>query len=153
MTNSETESATTHMPASQPVLMRIIWATLLGALLLAIVAGAIAYFTVGVTGLWAALAAAALVALMMSLSAGSMAFANRFVHTESFVPVFFGSVLGTLLVKMIAFLIALYFLPKQEWVHSVTLFFVLVVGLLLSLALDMWLIYKARIPNVSDVQV
>lgn len=66
-------------------------------------------------------------------------------------PGFFGAVLGTWLVKFVAFLAIVFWLGDQPWLDLVVLFVTIVAAIIAGLVTDLVVISKARIPYVSDV--
>ncbi|MDO4241322.1 MAG: 3-oxoacyl-ACP reductase [Microbacteriaceae bacterium] len=139
------------MPASQPVLLKIVRCTIVISVVLAFVGGAVGFLVVGERGLWGAVIGALIGGVCMALSAGSMAFANRFIASPVYVQIFFGSVAGTLLVKMVLFLVAIFVLKDQPWLEPKAMFITIIVGVVLSLVFDMILLRRARIP-LTDTQ-
>jgi hypothetical protein len=66
-------------------------------------------------------------------------------------PGFFGAVLGTWLIKFVAFLAIVFWLGDQPWLDLVVLFVTIVAAIVAGLVTDLVVISKARIPYVSDV--
>jgi hypothetical protein len=60
--------------------------------------------------------------------------------------VFFAVVLGGWLVKMVLFLVAMFLLRDLPWVQPVVLFLAIVATVIGSLAVDVVVVSKARIP-------
>ncbi|MBO1903012.1 3-oxoacyl-ACP reductase [Leucobacter weissii] len=138
------------MPSSQPVLIR---ALVLGAgatAVLLVVCGGIGWWIAGSPGLVGGVLGAAFAGLFLGLTVGSIAFANRFIESELYVPVFFAIVVGGWLLKFIAFIVAAVLLRDQPWLEPKILFFSLIAGVLVSLGVDAYVMLKNRLPYVSD---
>ena len=138
-------------PTSQPVLIRVLWSALGLTVALALIAGVVGYTVVGMDGLWGALIGAAVGGAFMAMSAGSIAFANRFVASPMFVPIFFGSVLGAMLLKIVIFLVVVFALTGREGIHDRTMLMTIIAGILASLAIELTVVLRSRISAVSDV--
>jgi Zn-dependent protease with chaperone function len=139
------------MPASQPVMLRALRWGAISTVALIIVAGGIGYLVADTPGLWGGVVGALFSGLFVALTAGSIAFGNHFIDRSFYLPAFFGIVMGSWVLKFIIFLVAAFILTGQEWLNLRTLFVTIVVGVVLSLALDVWIMLTSRIPTVSDL--
>lgn len=138
------------MPASQPVLMRALrWGILATVVLMAVFAG-IGWLVAGPEGVIGGLIGTAMGGFFLLLTVGSIAFANRFIESPVYIGVFFGIVLGSWLLKFIVFIVLLVVLRGQPWLQPQVLFFGLMASVLVSLALDVIVATRSRIPIVSD---
>ena len=106
----------------------------------------------GQTGLFGALVGTALSIVFLSLTAASIAVANLFIKSDFYVVMFFVVVLGTWLIKFVAFIVAALLLRDQPWLNPTVLFVSIIVGVIISLIIDMVVVAKSRLPYVSDVK-
>lgn len=137
--------------SSTPVLRTtLLWSAAATAALA--VAGAIIGFAVaGASGLWSAIIAIVLAAVFLGFTAGTILIANRWYGDPLYVPIFFGSVMGGWLLKFVVFLVVLFLLRGQPWLHPGVFFVALVVSVVVSLVIDAVVMTRMRIPAVSDV--
>lgn len=137
--------------SSTPVLRTaLVWGGIVTAVLL--VAGAAVGFAVGgAPGLGSALAGVAVSAIFLAVTAISILVANRWYGDPLYVPIFFGIVLGGWLLKLILFIVAIAVLRGQDWVDLVVFYVALVISVLASLAVDVVVLMRMRIPSASDV--
>lgn len=139
------------MPASQQVMIRALkWAGIL-TLVLAIGAGLIGYLVVGVPGLTAGLLGAVFAGAFLGLTAASIAFANRFIAHPSYLGIFAGLVMGSWVLKFIVFLVVAFLLRDAEWLNPRTFFVTVIIGVVLSLALDVWIMLTSRVPTLTEL--
>ena len=68
-----------------------------------------------------------------------------------YVPIFFGIVLGGWLLKLVLFIVAIVILRGQGWVDPVVFYVALVVSVMASLAVDVVVLLRLRVPSASDV--
>ncbi|MDQ1113159.1 hypothetical protein QE418_002607 [Microbacterium testaceum] len=137
--------------SSTPVLRTaLVWGGIVTAVLL--VLGAVVGFLVGGGGgLGSALSGVAVSAIFLAVTAISILVANRWFGDPLYVPIFFGIVLGGWLLKLILFIVAIVVLRGQGWVDPVVFYVALVVSVIASLAVDVVVLLRMRIPSVSDV--
>ncbi|PNW07946.1 hypothetical protein DEU35_0341 [Microbacterium sp. AG157] len=137
--------------SSTPVLRTaLVWGGIVTAVLL--VLGAVLGFLVGGGGgLGSALSGVAVSAIFLAVTAISILVANRWFGDPLYVPIFFGIVLGGWLLKLILFIVAIVVLRGQGWVDPVVFYVALVVSVIASLAVDVVVLLRMRIPSVSDV--
>lgn len=154
MTDAPQPAPAEHrMPSSQPVLLRALrWGAIATALLL-VVCGGLGYWAAGSPGLVGGVLGAVFAGVFLGLTVGSIAFANRFIGSDLYVVLFFSIVVGGWVLKFVAFIVAAVLLKDQPWLDPQILFFSLVAGVIVSLALDVFVMMKSRLPYVSDPSV
>lgn len=139
------------MPASQPMLLRgVRWGAIATIVLMALFAG-IGYLAAGSEGLVGGLLGAGIGGALLLVTVGSIAFANRFVRSELYLQLFFSIVLGAWVLKLLAFVVAAFFLRDQPWLDSQILFIALVVTVLVSIIIDVLIVARSRVPYVAGV--
>ncbi|GAA5203980.1 hypothetical protein [Microbacterium jejuense] len=135
--------------SSTPILRTVlVWSGSVTAAL-AVVGAIVGYLVAGVDGLWSALAGVLIAALFLGITAASILIANRWFGDALYVPIFFGIVLGGWLLKFVVFLIALFVLRDQPWIVGPVFFVALVVSVLASLAIDVIVMIRMRVPVVD----
>lgn len=140
------------MPSSQPVLLRALRIEAIAIAALMVIFGVIGYVVSGSAGVAGGLLGAVIAWVLSALTIGSIAFANhRFIESPNYVVVFFAIVAGSWLFKLIAFIVAVVLLRDQPWLDTRILFFSLIAGILVSLAVDVIVATKSRLPYVSDM--
>lgn len=120
----------------------------LGSLLAILIAGVgslVSVFTVGVSGVYAALAGAA-------ISTGFSILTIASVYIGSKLPLngFYALVLGGWLFKVILFGAVLALLQGASNFNGPVFFFAIVAGVMGGLGIDSWLVLKSRIPTVES---
>ena len=137
--------------SSTPVLRTtLLWSAAATAALA--VAGAIIGFAVaGASGLWSAIIAIVLAAVFLGLTAGTILVANRWYGDPLYTPIFFGAVMGGWIVKFALFIVVLFVLRGAPWLNNTVFFIALVVSVIASLAIDVVVMLKMRVPHVGDV--
>jgi hypothetical protein len=136
-----------------PILTRALRYGGILALAVAVVAGVIGLIVAGVPGLLGGLIGAALAALFLGLTAGSMLIAGRVTKGDTTSPLFFGIVLGVWLVKLIVFLVAAIVLRGQHWLDPYVFFAAVIAAVIGSLITDIVAFQRARVPYVSDIEL
>ncbi|MFS0793341.1 hypothetical protein [Microbacterium sp. 1P10AE] len=147
-----TASPAARRPLSSTPILRtaLVWGGIVTAVLL--VAGAVVGFlTAGPGGLGSALVGVAVSAFFLAVTAASILIANRWFGDPLYVPIFFGIVLGGWLLKLVLFIVAIVILRGQDWVNPVVFYVALVVSVLASLAVDVVVLLRMRVPSASDV--
>lgn len=137
---------TTGFDSATTVLKR---ALVLGALVaagVAVLAGGLGLIFAGVPGLVSGLVGAAFALLFLGVTAVGLIAAGRSLDTPLGPTVFFGVVLGGWVVKLLLFLVAMLLLRDQPWVQPAVLFLAIVATVIGSLAVDVVVVAKARIP-------
>jgi hypothetical protein len=147
-----TASPAPRRPLSSTPILRtaLVWGGFVTAVLL--VAGAVAGFvTAGPEGLGSALVGVAVSAFFLAVTAASILIANRWFGDPLYVPIFFGIVLGGWLLKLVLFIVAIVILREQDWVNPIVFYIALVVSVVASLAVDVVVLLRMRVPSASDV--
>jgi hypothetical protein len=116
---------------------------LIGAI--AILGGLLGFLFAGAAGLTSALIGAALTLIFVTLTAASVWLGGK-------LPLggFFGIVLGGWLIKIIGFALVIAALKGASFINGPVLFFTLVASILGTLAVDSYLVLRARIPVIGD---
>ncbi len=141
-----------ELPSSQPILLRAVRVGVIAGFAQLVVMSIIGWLADGQTGLFGALVGTALSIVFLSLTAASIAVANLFIKSDFYVVMFFVVVLGTWLIKFVAFIVAALLLRDQPWLNPTVLFVSIIVGVIISLIIDMVVVAKSRLPYVSDVK-
>ncbi|MGC0367896.1 hypothetical protein [Microbacterium sp. SLBN-111] len=147
-----TASPAARRPLSSTPILRtaLLWGGIVTVVLL--VAGAVVGFLVaGGGGLASALSGVAVSAIFLAVTAASILIANRWFGDPLYVPIFFGIVLGGWLLKLVLFIVAIVILRGQGWVDPVVFYVALVVSVVASLAVDVVVLLRMRVPSASDV--
>ena len=139
--------------SSNPILRRTLAWSAASALVLALVAGGIGYAVAGLNGLWSGLLGVLLAVLFLGITAGSILFANRWFGDPIYVQLFFAIVLGGWLLKLGIFLVVMMLLSAQPWVVPLVFFLSIVAGVAMSLIVDVIVLTRMRLPNVSDISL
>ncbi|MEZ3159911.1 hypothetical protein AB1K54_05105 [Microbacterium sp. BWT-B31] len=144
----------TPSPVSSTPILRttLVWSGIVTGILL-VLAAVIGFLVAGTTGLWSALAGVLVAAVFLGITAASILIANRWFGDELYVPVFFGIVLGGWILKLVVFIVLLLVLRGQPWIEPVVFFVALVASVLASLAIDVVVLLRMRIPHVSDISL
>lgn len=139
--------------SSTPILRTtLVWSAAVTAAL-AVTGAIIGYAVAGMPGLWSALVGVLVAALFLAITGASILIANRWYGDDLYVPLFFGIVLGGWLLKFVVFLVVLVVLRGQEWVEPTVFFVALVASVLASLAIDVVVMLRMRVPHASDVEL
>ncbi len=136
-----------------PILVRALRYGGIFAAVVLVVAAVVGLIVAGVPGLVGGLLGAALAAVFLGLTAGSMLIAGRVTKGDAGSPVFFGIVLGVWLVKLIVFVVVAILLRGQDWLNPYVFFLTIIVSVAGSLILDVLAFFRARVPYVSDVEL
>jgi hypothetical protein len=136
-----------------PILTRALRYGGILALAVAVVAGAVGVIVAGVPGLVGGLLGAALAAVFLGLTAGSMLLAGRVTKGDTTSPVFFGIVLGVWLLKLVLFVVAAIVLRGQHWLDPYVFFAAVIAAVIGSLITDVVAFQRARVPYVSDIEL
>ncbi|QIM17069.1 3-oxoacyl-ACP reductase [Leucobacter insecticola] len=140
------------MPASQPMLMTALRWGIIATVALIVVFAGIGWLVSDTRGLVGGVLGAAIGGILLGITVGSIAFANRFIESPSYIVVFFVIVLGSWILKFIGFLVAAVLLRDQSWLDPKVMFFGIISAVIVSLALDVLVIAKSRIPTVSGAK-
>jgi hypothetical protein len=133
-------------PASVPVLRRALRIGGLFVLVLAVAGSLVGALAAGAEGAVGALLGAIVGGVMVLLTAASILVANRLD-----IGGFFAVVLGTWLAKFVLFVIAALVLRDQPWLDSTAMFVTIIVAVLGSLVIDVLVVSRSRMANVSDL--
>jgi hypothetical protein len=128
------------------ILTKVLKYTGLLAVLLVVVGGTIGFLVDGTDGLVSVLLGTAVAILFSAVTAASMIVAVKFQ-----LAVFFGIVMGSWLLKMVLFIVALLVLRDLSFINPVALFISLVVAIVGTVAIDTLVVTKSRVGYVSDV--
>lgn len=120
---------------------------------LAVIGAIVGFAVAGTSGLWSALVAVLLAAVFLGLTAGSILVANRWYGDPLYTPIFFGAVMGGWIVKFALFIVVLLVLRGAPWLNGTVFFVALVVSVVASLAIDVVVMLKIRVPHVGDVSL
>ncbi|MFK4836068.1 hypothetical protein ACI3KY_10090 [Microbacterium sp. ZW T2_14] len=139
--------------SSTPILRTVlVWSGTVTAVL-AVVGAVVGFLVAGTTGLWSALAGVLVAAVFLGITGASILIANRWYGNELYVPIFFGIVMGGWILKFVVFIAILFILRGQPWIEPAVFFVALVVSVLASLAIDVVVMLRMRVPHVSDVEL
>ncbi|KJQ53162.1 membrane protein [Microbacterium sp. SA39] len=136
--------------SSTPILRRtLIWSAVATAVL-AIVAGGIGFAVAQGEGLVSGLLGVLLSALFLAITGISILVANRWYGDPLYVQLFFAIVLGGWLLKLGVFVLVMILLAGQPWLHPMVFFLSIIAGVIMSLVIDVIVLTRMRLPNVSD---
>lgn len=139
--------------SSNPILRRTLVWSAIAALILAAIAGTIGFAVAGPQGLWSGLLGVLLAFVFLGITGGSILFANRWFGDPLYVQLFFAIVLGGWLLKLGIFVVLMIILRGQEWISPLVFFLSLVAGVAMSLIVDVIVLMRMRLPNVSDIEL
>lgn len=136
--------------SSTPILRRtLIWSAVATAVL-AIVAGGVGFLVAQGEGLVSGLLGVLLSALFLAITGISILVANRWYGDPLYVQLFFAIVLGGWLLKLGVFVLVMILLAGQPWLHPMVFFLSIIAGVIMSLVIDVIVLTRMRLPNVSD---
>ena len=139
--------------SSTPILRTVlVWSGSVTAIL-AVIGAIVGFLVAGTTGLWSALAGVLVAAVFLGITGASILIANRWFGDPLYVPIFFGIVMGGWILKFIVFIVILLVLRDQPWIEPRVFFVAAVVSVLASLAVDVVVMVRMRVPHVSDVEL
>lgn len=139
--------------SSTPILRTVlVWSGTVTAIL-AVVGAVVGYLIAGTTGLWSALLGVLVAAVFLGITGASILIANRWYGNDLYVPVFFGIVMGGWILKFVVFIGILFVLRGQPWIEPRVFFVAAVLSVLASLAVDVVVMLRMRVPHVSDVDL
>ena len=137
--------------SSTPILRTtLVWSAGVMATL-AVIAGVSGWIVSGGAGLLSGVVGALVPAAFFALTTASILFANRWFGDPSYVSIFFGIVMGGWVVKLGLFLVAILLLREQPWIDPLVFLFSLIASVFASLVIDVVVLTRMRVPNVSDV--
>lgn len=129
-----------------PVLKRILLYGGILALAIAVVGSAIGFILVGSIGVSSALVGTAMAVVFLAITAISILIASRYS-----LGAFFAIVMGAWVLKFIVFLVLIFVLKDQPWLNTQVMFVCIVVAIVGTLAVDVFVVARSRMPYVSDV--
>lgn len=135
-----------QQPASVPILRRTLVVGGVFVVALAVVGAVVGGLVAGAEGAIGALLGAIVGGAMLALTAASILVANRLD-----IGGFFAVVLGTWLAKFVLFVIAALVLRDQPWLDSTVMFVTIIAAVLGSLLIDVLVVSRSRMANVSDI--
>ena len=136
-----------------PILTRALLYGGIVAVAVAVVAGLVGLLVAGVPGLVGGLVGAVLAAVFLGLTAISMLVGGRLAKGDGTSPVFYGVVLGALILKLIVFLVFALSLRGQTWLSPGVFAFSAIAAVIGSLIGDSVAYARARVPYASDVKL
>lgn len=139
--------------SSNPILRTTLLWSAAGALVLAAAAAGIGFAVAGADGLWSGMFGVLLAVLFLSITGISILVANRWFGQPLYVQLFFAIVLGGWLLKLGVFVVLMIVLGGQPWIVPMVFFLSIVAGVLLSLAVDVIVLVRMRLPHVSDISL
>lgn len=139
--------------SSNPILRRTLLWSALSMVVLAIVAGVIGLLVGGGEGLVSGLLGVVLAMLFLGITALSILIANRWFGDPLYVQLFFAIVLGGWLLKLGLFVVIMIVLSGQAWIEPMVFFLSIVTGVVATLVIDVIVITRMRLPNVSDASL
>ncbi|HCS61127.1 MAG TPA: hypothetical protein DIW46_06995 [Microbacterium sp.] len=139
--------------SSTPILRKTLLWSAAATVILAVIAGAIGFFVAGTDGLWSGLLGVTLAALFLAITAISILIANRWYGDPIYVQLFFAIVLGGWMLKLGVFIVVMILLSGAPWISPMVFFLSIVAGVALSLAVDVIVLTRMRLPNVSDISL
>jgi hypothetical protein len=139
--------------SSTPILRTVLLWSAITTVGLAVLGAVIGFLVAGASGLWSGLAGVLIAAVFLSITGLSILIANRWFGDPLYVPIFFGIVLGGWILKIVVFVIVMIVLRGQPWISPTVFFLAIVAGVVAALVIDIVVIMRMRIPNVSDVSL
>ncbi|WP_092667151.1 hypothetical protein [Agrococcus carbonis] len=127
----------------------LLWGGILAAAV-AIVGGVVGWFLAAGAGVASALVGTALAIIFCMLTAASIMLALTVSKGQMVSGAFFGIVLGGWLLKFVLFIVLVFVLGDQEWLHRGVAFGSLVTAVLGSLAIDVAVVTTSRQPTVDS---
>ena len=139
--------------SSTPILRRtLIWSAI-AAGILAVLAGGIGFAVAGGEGLVSGLLGVLLAVVFLGITGLSILIANRWYGDPLYVQFFFAIVLGGWLLKLGLFVVIMIVLAGQPWIVPMVFFLSIVAGVAMSLIIDVVVLTRMRLPNVSDISL
>jgi hypothetical protein len=133
--------------SSTPILRRtLIWS----AVATAVLAVGIGFAVAQGEGLVSGLLGVLLAALFLAITGLSILIANRWYGDPLYVQLFFAIVLGGWLLKLGVFVVVMILLSGAPWIQPMVFFLSIVAGVAMSLVIDVLVLTRMRLPNVSD---
>jgi hypothetical protein len=137
--------------SSTPILRAVlVWGGIIAAAVI-VVAGVVGFLVAEAPGLWSGVLGALVGAVFPAFTAATILFANRWFGTPNYAAIFFGVFLGVWLLKLILFVVVLFVLFGQAWTVPGVLYGALIAAVVGSLAVDLIVVWRMRVPAVSDI--
>ncbi|HWV48577.1 MAG TPA: hypothetical protein VN035_03895 [Microbacterium sp.] len=137
--------------SSTPILRRTLIWSVIAAGILAVLAGGIGFAVAGGEGLVSGLLGVLLAVVFLGITGLSILIANRWYGDPLYVQFFFAIVLGGWLLKLGLFVVIMIVLAGQPWIVPMVFFLSIVAGVAMSLIIDVVVLTRMRLPNVSDI--
>lgn len=136
---------TPNKPSSIAVYRKVLrWSAVL-AIAVAVIGSLVAGLLVGMNGVWSALVASAI-----GFGFAGVTVVILIIAVQLDTIYFFATILFGWLLKFVLFMVVLWFVRDQAWIHPVALWACLVAALLGTLVVDVLCVLRARMPYVSD---
>jgi hypothetical protein len=129
-----------------PVLKKVLLYGAILAVAIAVIGSIIGGLTVGSVGVVSALIGTAMALVFLAITALSILIASKYN-----IAAFFGIVMGAWLLKFVLFLVLVFLLKDQPWIHPQVLFLSIVAGVIGTLVVDVVVVARSRMPYVSDI--
>ncbi len=139
--------------SSTPILRRTLLWSAVATVVLAVVAGAVGFAVAQGDGLVSGLLGILLAAVFLAITGISILVANRWYGDPIYVQLFFAIVLGGWLLKLGVFIVVMIVVSGQPWIVPMVFFLSIVAGVLMSLAIDVVVLTRMRLPHVSDASL
>jgi hypothetical protein len=130
----------------RPVFRRILVQGAVLAVALAVVGGIVGLLVAGTPGLVGGLIGAVMSVVFLGLTAASVLVAIRLSKGQMISGAFFGTIMGTFLVKFVLFIVVLVALKGRDWVNTPVLAVAIIVGVIGSLVIDVTVVTRSRVP-------
>jgi len=131
--------------SANEIFTRVLRYTGLLAVVLVVVGGLVGFLVAGTNGLWSAVSAAVVAVIFSAITVVSMITAIRYSLNA-----FFAIVMGSWLVKFVAFVIVLLVLRDAPFIDPIVFFITLVVALIGTAIIDAIVVTRSRVPYVND---
>ncbi|WP_413316478.1 hypothetical protein AA0Z99_07565 [Agrococcus sp. 1P02AA] len=137
------------MTTTQIMQRILLWGGILAAAV-AVLGGVVGWFLAEGAGVASALVGTALAIVFCMLTAGSIVLALKLSKGEMVSGAFFGVVLGGWLLKFALFIVLVFVLGEQDWLHRGVAFGSLLVAVIGSLVIDCVVIATSRQPTIDS---
>jgi len=136
------------MNASQVIRKALFWGAVWTSLV-GTVAAVVGALVADLSGVLGALVGVAIGFAFLALTPLSIIWGLKLGHGNMLEPGFFAVVLGMWLVKVVIFLVLIFWLGDLSWAHRETLFLTIVVSLLVGLMTDVVVMMRSRMPYLD----
>ena len=131
--------------SANEIFTRVLRYTGLLAVVLVVVGGLVGFLVAGTNGLWSAVSAAVVAVIFSAITVVSMITAIKYSLNA-----FFAIVMGSWLLKFVAFVVVLLVLRDQPFIDPIVFFLTLVVALVGTAVIDAIVVMRSRVAYVSD---